>query len=143
VRVTRIDRSAQEDTLRFEWLGVGPAGVELDSRQPFDFSRETNGDVALVLDMRVNKAPTAQVDVGMACAEPRCAGSVQIESALAQMPAGNWRRLAIPLKCFARSGADMQRITTGISMRTAGTLDVAISRVSLGTESDQTVACAR
>jgi hypothetical protein len=37
----------------------------------------------------------------------------------------------------------MQRITTGISMRTAGTLDVAISRVSLGTESDQTVACAR
>jgi beta-glucosidase len=143
VRVTRIDRSTQEDTLRFEWLGKGLAGVELDSRQPFDFSRETNGDVALVLDMRVNKAPTAEVDVGMACGEPGCVGSVRVDSALARVPAGSWQRVAIPLKCFAKSGADMARITTGVSMRTAGALDVAISRVALGTESDQVVACAR
>ena len=143
VRVTRIDRSTQEDTLRFEWLGSGLAGVQLDSRQPFDFSRETNGDVALVLDMRVNKVPTAQVEVGMACAEPRCAGSVRLDSALSRVPAGSWQRVAIPLKCFANTGADMQRITTGVSMRTAGSLDVAISRVALGTESDHVVACAR
>lgn len=142
VRVTRIDRNAQEDTLRFEWLGVGVAGVELDSRQPFDFSRETNGDVSLVLDMRVDKPPTAQVDVGMACEEPRCAGSVRLDPALSRVPAGSWQRVAIPLKCFATSGADMQRITTGVSMRTAGALDVSISRVALGTESDHVVACA-
>lgn len=143
VRVTRIDRATQEDTLRFEWLGHGLAGVELDSRQPFDFSRETNGDVALVLDMRVNKAPTAQVDVAMACSEPRCAGSVRLDSALSRVPEGSWQRVAIPLKCFATGGADMQRITTGVSMRTAGSLDVAISRVALGTESDHLVTCAR
>ena len=143
MRVTRIDRHAQEDTLRVEWLGIGLAGVELDSRQPFDFSRETNGDVALVLDVRVDKAPTTQVDVGMACDEPRCSGAVRIDSALSQMPTGSWKRLAIPLKCFASSGADMRRINTGISMRTSGALDVAISRVALGTESDQTVACVR
>jgi beta-glucosidase len=129
--------------LRFEWLGKGLAGVELDSRQPFDFSRETNGDVSLVLDMRVNKPPTAEVDVGMACGEPGCVGSVRVDSALARVPAGSWQRVAIPLKCFAKSGADMARITTGVSMRTAGALDVAISRVALGTESDQVVACAR
>jgi beta-glucosidase len=143
VRVTRVDRNTQEDTLRLEWLGIGLAGIELDSRQAFDFSRETNGDVALVLDMRVDKAPTAQVDAGMACDEPKCSGTVRVDAALAQMPRGSWRRLAIPLKCFANSGADMHRITTGISMRTSGTLDVAISRVALGTESDQTVSCAR
>jgi beta-glucosidase len=142
VRVTRIDRSTQEDTLRFEWLGAGLAGVELDSRQPFDFTRETNGDVALVIDMRIARAPTGPVDVGMACG-PECAGAVRIDSTLAQTPSGSWQRVAIPLKCFARSGADMARITTGVSLRTAGTLDVAISRIALGTEFDQAVQCAR
>lgn len=142
VRVTRVDRSTQEDTLRFEWLGAGLAGVELDSRQSFDFTRETNGDVALVIDMRVAGAPTAQVDVGMACG-PECAGLVRIDSTLAQTPSGSWQRVAIPLKCFARSGADMARITTGVSLRTSGTLDVAISRIALGTEFDQAVQCAR
>jgi beta-glucosidase len=143
VRVSRVDRRAQEDTLRFEWLGNGLAGVELDSREPFDFSRETNGDIALVLDMRVNEAPTARVDASMSCGQPECAGSVRIDATLAQMNAGTWARLAIPLKCFATSGADMRRITTGMSMRTAGALDVEISRVALGTEFDRSVACAR
>jgi beta-glucosidase len=142
VRVTRIDRNAQEDTLRFEWLGSGMAGVALDSRQPLDFSRETNAEIALVLDMRFAQRPTAQVDVSMACG-PECSGSVRIDPALAQAPAGQWRRIAIPLKCFASSGADMRKITTGLSLRTAGTLDLAVSRVALSTEFDQTVSCAR
>jgi beta-glucosidase len=140
VRVTRIDRNAQEDTLRFEWLGTGMAGVALDSRQPFDFSREMNGEVALVLDMRFAQMPTSQVDVAMACG-PECSGSVRIDSALAQAPAGQWRRIAIPLKCFARSGADMRKITTGLSLRTAGMLDLSVSRIALSTEFDQAVAC--
>jgi beta-glucosidase len=142
VRVTRVDRNTQEDTLRLEWLGAGLAGVELDSRQPFDFTRETNGDVALVLDVRVAKAPTTQVDVSMACG-PDCAGSIRIDPTLASAPAGSWHRVAIPLKCFASSGADMRRITTGVSLRTAGSLDVAISRIALGTEFDQAVTCSR
>ena len=142
VRVTRIDRNTQEDTLRFEWLGVGAAGVQLDSREPFDFTRETNGEVALVLDMRYARAPSAPVDVAMACG-PECSGTVRIDPALAQAPAGQWRRMAIPLKCFATSGADMRKITTGVSVRTAGTLDLSVSRISLSTEWDQAVACSR
>lgn len=143
VRVTRIDRKVQEDTLRLEWLGRGMAGVEIDSRQPYDFSREANGDVSLVLDLRVNRPPTQAVEVGMRCEEPRCSGAVRIDPALNQLPAGQWERLAIPLKCLARTGADMSRITTGISLRTAGTMDVAISRVALGTEADRSVSCAK
>jgi beta-glucosidase len=142
VNVTRIDRTTQEDTLRFEWLGLGMAGVALDSRQSFDFSRETNGEVALVLDMRVAKAPTSQVDVGMACG-PECGGVVRLDSALTQASVGQWRRVAIPLKCFASSGADMRKITRGLSLSTAGALDIAVSRIALSTEFDQAVTCAR
>jgi beta-glucosidase len=140
VHVARVDRDAQEDSLQFQWMGNGLAGVEFDSREAFDFTRETNGDVLLVLSMRVQKAPTQQVDLAMTCG-PQCGGTVRVDSALAQMPPGAWKRLAIPLKCFSKTGADMSRITTGLSLRTAGTLDVAISRVALGTESDQRVSC--
>jgi len=66
---------------------------------------------------------------------------VRVDAALAQVPPGTWRRVAIPLKCFSNAGANMGRITTGLSVRTAGTLDMAISRVALGTESDTKVAC--
>jgi beta-glucosidase len=142
IRVTRIDRNAQEDTMRFEWLGAGPAGVELDSRQSADFSRETNGEMSLVLDVRLNKAPTARVDVGMGCG-PQCSGTVQVDPALTRMSAGSWSRLVIPLKCFAKAGADMSRITTGVSVHTTGAMDLAISRIALGTEAAQSVSCAR
>ena len=140
LRVSRIDREAQEDTLRLQWVGHGMAGMQFDSREAFDFTRETNGDVSLVLTLRVSKAPTARVDLAMACG-PRCAGTVRLDQALAQSPAGNWRRLAIPLKCFSQSGADMMQIRTALSLRTAGALDIDIHRVALGTEADQRVAC--
>jgi beta-glucosidase len=140
VSVSRIDRDAQEDTLRLQWLGQGMAGVQFDSREAFDFTRETNGDVMLVLTIRVSQAPTARVDMAMACGA-RCAGSVRLDQALAQAPPGNWRRIAVPLKCFSQSGADMQQIRTALSLRTAGAMDIAVQRVALGTDADQRVAC--
>jgi beta-glucosidase len=118
------------------------AGIELDSREAFDFTRETNGDVLLVVSMRVDKPPTSRVDIGMACGA-QCGGAVRVDEALAQLTPATWKRLAIPLKCFAKAGADMKKITTGLSLRTAGPLDVSISRIALGVDSDQKVRCAR
>jgi beta-glucosidase len=140
VRVSRVDGKAQEDSLRFQWNGQGMAGVELDSREAFDFSRETNGDVMLVMTLRVSQRPTSRVDVAMACG-PGCSGSVQLDKAIAQAAPGEWRRVAVPLKCFGQSGADMKQIRTALSLRTAGSLDITVQRVALGTEADQKVAC--
>jgi beta-glucosidase len=140
VRVSRIDRNAQEDSLRMQWLGQGAASVMFDSREAFDFTRETNGDVLLLLTMKVAQPPSSRVDLAMACGQ-NCAGSVRLDAALAQPAASSWRTLAIPLKCFGQSGADMKQIRTALSLRTSGTLDIAIQRVALGTEADQKVAC--
>ena len=140
VLVSRTDGKAQEDSLRFQWTGQGMAGVELDSREAFDFTRETNGDVMLVLTMRVTQRPTSRVDLAMACG-PGCSGIVQLDRAMAQSPANEWRRVAVPLKCFGQSGADMKQIRTALSLRTAGALDIAVQRVALGTEADQKVTC--
>jgi len=140
VRVSRVDGKAQEDSYRFQWTGQGMAGVQFDSREAFDFSRETNGDVMLVLTMRVAQRPTSRVDLGMACG-PNCTGSVQLDRAIAQSTPTEWQRVAVPLKCFGQAGADMKQIRTALSLRTAGSLDITVQRVVLGTEADQKVAC--
>lgn len=140
VRVSRVDGKAQEDSLRLQWTGQGMAGVQFDSREAFDFTRETNGDVMLVLTMRVAQRPTARVDLAMACG-PGCSGSVRLDRAITQSPDSEWQRVAVPLKCFGQSGADMKQIRTALSLRTAGSLDVTVQRVALGTEADQKVSC--
>lgn len=142
VRVSRVDGKAQEDSLRFQWTGQGMAAVELDSREAFDFTRETNGDVMLVLTMRVAQRPTSRVDVAMACG-PGCSGSVQLDQAIARAPASEWQRIAVPLKCFGQSGADMKQIRTALSLRTAGSLDIVVQRVAFGTEADRKISCMR
>lgn len=142
MRVSRVDGKAQEDSLRFQWTGQGMAAVELDSREAFDFTRETNGDVMLVLTMRVAQRPTSRVDVAMACG-PGCSGSVQLDQAIARAPASEWQRIAVPLKCFGQSGADMKQIRTALSLRTAGSLDIVVQRVAFGTEADRKISCMR
>ena len=90
--------------------------------------------------MRVAQRPTSRVDLSMACG-PGCSGSVQLDRSLAQSPASEWQRVAVPLKCFGQAGADMKQIRTALSLRTAGSLDLAVQRVALGTEADQKVSC--
>ncbi|MEP7246313.1 MAG: putative glycoside hydrolase, partial [Gammaproteobacteria bacterium] len=134
--------NAQEDSLRLQWLGKGLAGVQFDSRETFDFTRETNGDVFLVLNVRVDQAPKQPVALGMACG-PQCLGEVRIDSDLRALPAAAWKRLAVPLKCFGKAGADMSRISTGFALRTAGAMDLAVSGVGLGVEWDRKASCAQ
>lgn len=140
LRVSRVDGSAQEDSIRLQWTGGGLAGVRFDSRQAFDFSREANGDVMLVLTLRVTQSPTARVDVAMECG-PGCAGNVRIDSILEQSPAGAWRRVAVPLKCFETAGTNMRQVQTALALRTAGALDIAIQRAAFGTEADYRASC--
>jgi beta-glucosidase len=121
-------------------MSQGMASVHLDSREAFDLTRETNGDVMLVLTLRIAQRPTSRVDLGMACGAG-CSGFVQLDPALARSPANEWRRIAVPLKCFGQAGADMKQIRTALSLRTTGSLDLAVQRVALGTEADQKVPC--
>ena len=141
VRVSRVDHEVQEDSLRLQWQGEGLAGVSFNTQEPVDFARETNGEMLLVLTLRVNEPATASVEFGVACG-PECAVSVPVGDTLAQVPKNSWQRVAVPLKCLARAGAEMGKLTTGASLRTTGAFDVSISRIALSMDADRKVACA-
>jgi beta-glucosidase len=140
IRVSRVDHEVQEDSLRLQWQGSGMAGVAWNAAEPVDFARETNGEMLLVMTMRVDQAPTAPVEFGVACGE-KCAATIQIGATLSQVPKGSWQRVAVPLKCLAKAGAEMDKLLTGASLRTSGDLDVSISRIALSMDADRKVEC--
>jgi beta-glucosidase len=140
IHVSRVDHEVQEDSLRLQWQGSGLAGIAWNTTEPVDFARETNGEMLLVMTVRVTQAPTAPVEFSVACGD-KCVATLPIGEALTQVPKDSWQRVAVPLKCLAKAGAQMGRLTTGASLRTAGSLDVSISRIALSMDADRKLAC--
>ena len=97
--------------------------------QPLDIAREANAELSLLIDYSVRSAPTADVKLGIDNA------LVPVTNSLRSSPRGEWRTLTVPLKCFARSGADMGKISTPLVLRTSGKLAVAISDIRIGSAS--------
>ena len=119
-----IDRRAQEDSRQLSWSGNGPATAAIHANPPLDLSRETTGQLSLVIDYRVDSPPTAPVTLAMG------ASSVPIGGVLRAAPAGQWQTLTLPLGCFAKNSGDaMKALTTPLAITTAGQLQLAISGV--------------
>lgn len=123
--VGSIDRRGQEDSRLVTFTGTGEQAFALTAAQPLDLSRETNGQLSLLIDYRVDQKPSAPVFIAMEQAK------MPVTGALAGGAAGEWRTLAIPLGCFGRAKADMAKITRPFALSTAGTLQIAISDIRI------------
>ncbi|WP_317852490.1 exo 1,3/1,4-beta-D-glucan glucohydrolase [Xanthomonas sp. CFBP 8445] len=135
LKVTAIDYKAQEDARRFVWSGSGKSGLALVLPKPLDVSRESNGDVQLILTLKVDAAPSAAARIGVACGHD-CGARVDLGKALAALPKGEWRTLGVPLKCFAAGGADLTRLERLPEIESDGALDLALSRIALGSSNE-------
>jgi beta-glucosidase len=123
-QIKGVDRRAQEDSRQLTWSGTGPATVAIRANPPLDLSRETTGQLSLVVDYRVDNPPSASVTLAMG------ANSVPITGALRSAPVGQWQTLTVPLGCFAKSGGDeMKVLTTPLAIATGGKLVLTISDV--------------
>lgn len=125
------DRSAQEDSRRFTWTGPAMASVLIREPAGRDLQREANGELALIIDLRVDAPPTAAVPLMMRCGDG-CAGSVDVAPQLRAAAGKGWTRIAVPLARIAAAGADMARIDTPFELGTAGRLDLTISGIRIG-----------
>jgi beta-glucosidase len=141
VRLAATDHSAQEDARRLSWSGGGPAIVGLAGKSPIDLQRESNGQLSLGFDYRVDQAPTADVSVLMECGAG-CRAAVPVTAQLGSSPAGQWRHLKIPLACFAHSGANMSRISAPFYIATAGQLQLSVAAIHLESGTDGLLDCA-
>ena len=126
--VRAFDRRAQEDARAFTWPGNRNAALVLETDKPFDLSRESTGQLSLVIDYRLDRRPTRTVTLGMECG-PGCSSSVPIGGELRAAPVGEWRTLTIPLGCFVRPGFEPSKISAPLVIETAGQLGLSISDV--------------
>jgi beta-glucosidase len=117
--IRSADRRAQEDSR----LITLPGEVSLTAARALDLSRETNAQLSLILDYRVDQKPAAPVFVGVEGAR------VAVTNALQSAPPGQWQSIAIPLGCFAKAGADMAKVTRPFVLASSGTAQLAISDI--------------
>lgn len=128
VRVEGIDREAQEDARRVTF-GASGGAWKIAAPAPLDLSRESNAGYSLTIGYRIDTAPTVPLRIALACGE-RCGGDLP----LAPAPIGEWRSLAIPLRCFADKGVDMRRVTTPMALVAGGAATLSLSAVRIAME---------
>ena len=131
--VSAVDHVVQEGARRFA-IRSGPAAVRLGTFEPVDITRETNGDVLLLVTMRMSDAP-ASATLGM-CEASGC------RSTAVQIPVSDaFVRYGLPLKCLREKGVDMSRVSAPFMLTTEGPADFAIAEVRLGTDAEVVLPC--
>nr|WP_281356792.1 glycoside hydrolase family 3 protein [Sphingomonas hominis] len=135
VTQSRVDRLAQEDSVRLVFSGAGE--LTLQKAQPIDLSREANGQLSLILDYRVTQAPTGTVTLGMAGGR---SATVPITGAL-RAAGGDWAQLAVPLRCFADGSVDMTKVTRPATIAVTGKLGIDVSGIRVASAPPGPVSC--
>jgi len=126
----RVDRRSQEDSYSLSWDSRHQGEVVIEAPQPINMSREATGELSLIVEYRVDAVPTAGVTLGMVCGAA-CGAEMPIGGILRTAPVGEWRTLAMPLRCYARAGVDMSKVTRPFVISSAGTLRLSISDVRI------------
>jgi len=140
--IAPIDRGAQEDARLLRWSGKGPATVELVATPTLDLQRQTDGDVWMIVALRVDALPAGAAIQWRADCGADCAGAIDVGPQLAALPRGQWLRVGVLLKCLRSAGAtDMGRMTAPFGLRAPPGTVLAISDIGLGTDPDRRLDC--
>jgi beta-glucosidase len=106
----------------FVWSGPATAAV---IGPPVDLSRQANGDMALLVQYRVDRRPAAPVRFGVG------KGGISIEDALNSAPVGEWRTVKLKLACFRRDGEDLTAVEWPTNIHTTGPFGLSIAELRL------------
>ncbi|KRE97860.1 1,4-beta-D-glucan glucohydrolase [Frateuria sp. Soil773] len=140
VKIVGVDYKAQEDARRVKWSGAG-GSLALVANAPLDLNRETNGDIQLVMTLRVDEVPAAgEVSLGVDCAKG-CRARLPFRAALGGLPKGKWVRVGVPLKCFRDAGASMDALHAPFVIESRAPLTLSLSQVQLDARADTVLPC--
>ncbi|MCA1733401.1 MAG: hypothetical protein LC732_07350 [Acidobacteria bacterium] len=124
----RLEREGQEGQA-VHW--TGPGEVQLRGNEPVDLTRESNGNLALSVDLMRRSTIAGRVVLAMG------SGNVDITSLVRELPEGAWRTVRIRLRCFERAGADMRSIDRPLRIVSDGPLSLSFAEVRLVPGTDE------
>jgi beta-glucosidase len=139
VRMSATDRAVQEDARQIRWTAQA-ASVALAARVPVNLQRETNGQMSVGFDYRVDQAPTSNVTLQLGCG-PGCKGSLELTKLFTNTARpGEWSHMKIPLACFANAGTRMDAIQA-FELSSAGQFTLSVANIRLESGAEDLVAC--
>jgi beta-glucosidase len=136
--LTAINHERQEGARRLAW--TGPATAELYSTTPLDLGRETNGDVQIVVTLRIDALP-ADGEVAIVARGGGRDAELAVGEGFASLPRGEWIRVGVMLKCLRTAGADTAKLEVPFAIRGSAGLDVSIADITAATHVDHKLAC--
>lgn len=126
----KVTTSPETGARRLEWNGKGEAQFFLAASEPVDLTAAVEADAALVMVLNVEKAPRKDVTLRMACGYP-CAANADISQLLKALPADEWLRVSVDLKCFVDGGLDASHVETPLLLLTRQRMTVSIGDVRI------------
>ena len=129
VQIQPVDAGGvQEAGRRITFSGDTLATAALVADKPIDLTFQTNAEIALLVDYRLDAKPAAPVSLSIG------AGKLDVTPVLAAAPVGEWKSLKVPLKCFQAAGTDVSKVAAPFELATAGALTVSLQSVKLTTD---------
>lgn len=125
------DREVQEDSFSLSTQGGAYAGVRFAGNGTAqDFSASFTTDKVLSMLVNVSMAPNAPLLLGMNCGSVSdCQTVVDIAPTLSELPQNSWQRINVPAQCWSDLGVDYSKLSEGLSMITAGEMQVSFSDI--------------
>ena len=127
--VKAVDAGAQENARQADWTGQGMLAIH---GPPVDLSRQTTGDMAVMLRYRIESGPTQPVSMSIGCADDAsCAGTLDVTPLMTKTVGAEWRSVKIKLSCFQAAGAKMNHVTAPFVISTKGAFSLSVTEVRL------------
>lgn len=130
IEIVPAEFKAKDDAIRISWnpkkdiqgnLGLYGAPIDISSFK---------NTASLSIDMRVEKKPNKDVNVGLDCGYP-CRADLKINGLIKAMPMNEWFTLPLPLNCFKGDNFDLSKINGAFTISTSGRLTMSIANVRL------------
>lgn len=125
LKVRAVDREVQEDSLRIQWNGEAFARAGFYAQQRTDLNEFARQGGALVVDLKVNTAPTAAVQLGIYCGQD-CGAQIALDSLLQSAPLNEWKTVSVALACLAQAGAKLDMVLAPFYLASEGALDLSV-----------------
>jgi beta-glucosidase len=130
--------AGQREAVRIDWKQLWQAGLRFESRQPLDLRPYLGG--TLEFDLDVGDLGQGGVNAKVACGDG-CGRSVNLIDPARSWAGKGWQRVALPMSCFVREGADFSRVTLPFALDTTGTGSVSVANVRITREAKPGLAC--
>ena len=118
---------APDDSILLHWPGEG---VFEASGLTVDWARESNAQMAMRVDYRLEQALSGPVMMGMACGKG-CSVEFPLDISAAEV--SRWTTRTIKLRCFEDLGLDLRNIDKPFYLYSAGGNKLSISFIGLET----------